>query len=200
MQRPLATLIAASCLGLASPSVAAPIVQALASGTVQLLSYPALGQSFTAEDATVSVGFWIQEIRPDIAPAGDSVSITLREGAGASGAVLATATVSGLASGFAGWVDADFSAIALTAGSVYTAVIGDLTPRWSLSFYAADAYAGGQMLFASALQPTHEAKFRVLPVAPAEEEPPIAVPEPAGAGLVGLALAALVAARRRRGG
>lgn len=204
MHRPIATLIAASCLALATPAAAGPIIQNQQTGTIQLSFLPAIGQSFTAEDAAVSIGFWVQEIRPDIAPAGDSLTITLREGEGAFGPVLGSVVVGGLASGHVGWVDADFSHLALSLGGLYTAIISDATPRWSLSFRTGspvdDAYAGGRFVAGSALQPSQDARFRVLPVTPGEQAPPVTVSEPAGAGLIGLALVALVAARRRRGG
>ncbi|MFN6999868.1 PEP-CTERM sorting domain-containing protein [Elioraea tepidiphila] len=193
----LARLSAAALWATAASTVAAPIVQDHQTGNVQLLSYPPIGQSFVAEDATVSVGFWLHELRPDIAPNGASVTMTLYEGAGIHGALLGSVAVGGLSSGFVGWVDADFAHVTLAVGSVYTAIVTDTTPRWAVDFSSANPYAGGSLVFSGVSPATHDARFRVLPIDPPAGEPPVVVSEPAALALFGFAMAGLAALRRR---
>jgi hypothetical protein len=183
-------------LGLASLAIAAsattagaaPILQDQATGASQIQVASPIGQSFTAEDAHVSIGFFIEDFNPNLAPSDDDVTITLYAGEGTGGAVLGSGDVTGLTLGFQGWVDVDFSSVALTLGAVYTAIISDDTVRWGVATSWGNPYAGGQLYWQGAAASGSDARFRVLPQQ---------VPEPLTLVLAGLGLAG-VAVRRRR--
>lgn len=184
-------------LGLASLAIAtfattagaAPILQDQTSSAYQIEFFSPFGQSFTAEDAHVSIGFFIQDFNPQIAPGDDDVTITLYAGEGTAGAVLGSGDVTGLTLGFQGWADVDFSSVALTLGSVYTAVISDDTVRWGVQAQTSgNPYAGGQLYLEGNAQANGDARFRVLPQQ---------VPEPLTLVLAGLGLAGFSLRRRR---
>ena len=172
----------------ATTAGAAPILQDQRNGTAQINFYSPIGQSFTAEDAFVSIGFFIEDLNPGVAPGDDDVTITLYAGEGTGGAVLGSGDVTGLTLDFEGWVDVDFSSVALTLGAVYTAIISDDTVRWGVHYGVGNLYAGGQSYVNGNAQANTDARFRVLPQQ---------VPEPLTLVLAGLGLAG-VAIRRRR--
>jgi len=171
----------------AAPAQAYPILQEQFSQLNQIYQNQLIGQSFTAEDAHIlSIGFRFEPINPDNASA-EPLTITLYDGAGFAGPVLAAAQFDP-AAGFVGFVDADFSAVSLTVGAVYTAEISTLTTStywgvWSkLWFNEPDLYPGGAMYLRGSLAPSSDLTFRVIP-AP--------VPEPSTLFLLASGLAGL---------
>lgn len=182
----LASLAIAS---FAATAAAAPILQEQGAAAYQIQYFSPFGQSFTAEDAHVSIGFFILDFNAPHAPDDDDVTITLYAGEGTGGAVLGSGDATGLTLGFQGWADVDFSSVALTLGSVYTAVISDDTIRWGVGAQASgNPYAGGQLYLQGDAFADGDARFRVLPQQ---------VPEPLTIVLAGLGLAGFAVRRRR---
>ena len=176
----------------AAPAQAYPILQDQFSQLNQIYENRPIGQSFTAEDAHIlSVGFRFEPINSANASA-EPLTITLHEGAGLAGPVLAAAQIDP-AAGFVGFVDADFSAVPLTVGAVYTAEIRTLTTStywgvWSkLWFNEPDQYPGGAMYLRGSLAPSSDLTFRVLPAAVPEPSTLLVVASGLAWGLGGIA-------------
>lgn len=176
----------------AAPAVlSAPIVQDQQNGAVQILHASPIGQTFTAEDAVVSIGFFIRDFN-NVSQSlnDDDLSISLYDGSGGGGSPLASVSITGLAVGFAGWVDAVFSSIILAAGQTYTAMLSDDTPAWGVDLSGENPYAGGSMITYGGIRQNLDSRFRVLPQQ--------SVPEPATLLLISTALLGAVVTRRRK--
>lgn len=168
-----------------------------------------IGQSFTAIDSQLtSIGFQFQSLNPD--RTNDPITLTIRAGAGLTGAVLATQNFTlptSINSRTPVWFDIALANLGVTIGDQYTAVLtttgsfrNAVTFGPDLNIYtgqplSGDAYAGGQLYSQTPIDAfctrtgTCDLNFRVSGVTPS------AVPEPAtwamliaGFGLAGGAM------------
>jgi hypothetical protein len=158
----------------------------------QIQSFSRIGQYFLAEDARISsIGFWLDDFNPQLAPWDHSILISLYQDLGYQWTVLATG-VAGTPAAGPGWADADFSSVALSVGRTYYVVLSDSTPRWAANAANDNPYPNGFAFVSDVIQPDLDLLFRVIP----QSAP---VPEPStvlvwsGLGVVGA-----VMARRRR--
>lgn len=142
-------------------SYAGLIIQTDHSVGQQILAYSPIGQTFTAEDASVSIGFWIQD--KNQAAGSIDLSIELFEGAGIGGTSLGSAPILGLSPDFEGFYDADFTSLNLTVGQVYTAIISSTSERGFVFSTDLDLYPGGTFVEYGVLVPERDAAFRVQP-------------------------------------
>jgi hypothetical protein len=133
--------------------------------------YP-IGQTFKAEDQHISaIGFWLIDFNPQSGPI--SANIELFRGVGIYGQSLGTASVEGLAPGFDGFYDADFSFVNLTPGEMYTAIVSSPNARHGMSYrqwrneygriLAPDPYIYGNFIIAGNIDYNCDAIFRVIP-------------------------------------
>ena len=156
-------------------------------GTTQILQASPIGQTFTAEDQRIqSVGFSVHDSNPTLGPSDFSLTISLYAGIGTAGALLGDRTFLGLTDGFDGFIDVDFTSVSLNVGDIYTAIIGDTTPRWGLNSVSVDVYAGGTAIQLGEPSPFFDFGLRVIPVS-----------EPATSALLATGILALALYRRR---
>lgn len=174
------------------PAQAAVILQDQVTATSQVNFYEPMGQSFRAEDAHVRFAFFYSPMNPG-SPA-DTMRLRLVAGDGLDGATLAN-TVFAIAPGYNGFYDVDFSAVTLTVGNMYTAVLSvpGSSDYWGASYSSNNSpYRNGRAYLAGERADSdYDMTFRVTPVA-AE------VPEPGTIAILSLGLAGLVAARRKK--
>lgn len=111
------------------------------------LSYSgAIGQSFTANTTDLSsFGFQFEALNP--ANSNDSITFTLRNGAGLAGSVVTSRTFTlpaSINSRTATWFDIALTNTLLTAGSIYTAVLSNAGSSYrNAVVYGPDLYVGG---------------------------------------------------------
>ena len=142
--------------------------------------YPYMpGQTFTAVGVRVdTVGVELRNMNKS--QTGRYVSLSLYEGEGSSGKLLASSSVDVLAilgdSGGAELVDFDLGAVKLDAGQTYSFQLTALDERFGVSYRAVfgeDAYSGGHMFNAFGSEPLGDLTFNVT-----------AVPEPGTAAML----------------
>jgi len=182
----LCAVVAVSALfAVPEAATAGPIVLNPGWGTGQVQFFEPIGQSFTAEDPSVTAALYFDVINPT-SPPSDPIRYDLFEGFGTGGALIASWEFM-LAPGFSGFYDVDFSSVVLSVGSEYSlvaSVVGD-SPYWGV-VASADSYAGGSPIYGQDIgwNPP-EIALRVLPTT-------ASVPDPGstllllGIGLVGL--------------
>ena len=152
----------------------------------QVLAFSPIGQTFTAEDPRVTIGFWVEDWNQASGPIG--LTIELLEGAGTGGTSLGTSPIEGLTPDYAGFFDADFTSVVLVPGQTYTAIVLSTSERGGVYGTDGNPYAGGEMVGGGSLNPAFDTAFRVQPQA---------IPAP-GAILLGSMGIGLVGWLRRR--
>lgn len=170
------------------------------------------GQSFTAIDTNLtSFGFQFNALNPGAA--NTPFVFTLREGAGLSGAVIASLTFTlpnTINDRTPTWFDFDITGTTVTLGGIYTAVLSNSGTRHGIVMgpniniftgqeTSGDAYAGGRAYFVQEVYPNCaqtgncDLNFRVTGNTAAG-----AVPEPATWALMLLGFGAVGGVLRRR--
>ena len=170
-------------------ALAGVILQDTFTGTYQVEFYDPAGQSFTAEDPSVRVGIYVVPMNAFLTIS--SLTLSLRDGPGTGGTLLASTTLSPAAD-FEGYLTADFGSVPLVIGNIYTAQISATNAYWGIEGNVSDVYSGGTAFLQGIPggccgTPAGDLRFLVEPV-----------PEPASVGLAALGLAALGLWRARR--
>jgi hypothetical protein len=182
-------LIALALLCAAGGRAAAGVIEVLPTGGGHTLHlHSPLGQTFTAEDPLVVIGLHI--FPHPLAGSDRSVVMELFAGEGVGTPPLDSRMITPPV-GFVGYLDADFSNVALVPGNKYSITLSAASEAWisSSSLDSSDAYGGGVTILTGDLRPDLGDKaFHVLPV-----------PEPGGLALWSIATAgaALCAACRK---
>lgn len=196
MAQQIQRLACIAALAIGGAAFAGPIVQATSNTNMQIEFFEPIGQSFTAEDSAVKFGLYIEPINAGFPLSG--LHFRLLSGDGLGGGVLLDQTLSP-ALGFGGYLEFDLSTVALTLGNAYTVAVDvpGTSPYWGANLNGGgNPYAGGQAYYndPNNILPgaaTSDFRFQVLPTI-------AAIPEPGTLVLAGLALAGLVATRRRQ--
>lgn len=170
------------------------IIQSERNTGQQILQYTPVGQSFTAEDPWVSIGFWIEDWNQFAGPI--DLSIELFEGIGTGGTSLGSAPIEGLSPDFVGFFDADFTFVPLTVGQSYTAIISSTSARGGVFSFNADLYPGGVYIRRGVLSPGYDAAFRVQPQEAPIPTPVIPAPGAILLGGIGVSLVSWLRSRR----
>lgn len=118
--------------------------QLTSNASVQIHFYEPIGQSFTALDNQLQ-GFEFQFTAINAHLTSAPITLSILDGAGTAGPVLASSTFS-LPTGFFGFAGASF-AQALVTGHAYTAVLHTDTAYWGIRVQQAATYAGGQAYY-----------------------------------------------------
>ncbi len=164
------------------------VEQSAVNGSFVIDYFDPVGQSFTAaSNQLVSFEFSFVSWVP--AEANNAMTLSIRQGDGLNGSVLASSSLTVNSGGYNGVV---FN-LNVTAGALYTAVISADSWRWGLAGNTANVYAGGQLYTGGANLGWGETVFR------ATFADNVSVPEASSTiALLGLALASLAIARRSR--
>jgi len=179
----LFAVTAAIVISLAVGAYAGPIIQTQHDWGWQIYCFSPTGQTFTAEDPRVSIGFWIEDWNQGSGPI--ALAIDLRQGAGIGGTLLGSGPIPGLSPGFVGFYDVDFSSVPLIAGQPYTAIITSTSARGGVFGTGSDVYPGGAVIWLGNVTTDQESAFRVLPILPIIPAPGALILGGIGVGLAG---------------
>ena len=196
MAQQIQRLACIAALAIGGAAFAGPIVQDTGATSMQIQFFEPIGQSFTAQDSAVTFGLYVLPLNPASALSG--LHFQLLSGDGLGGGVLLDQTLAP-ALGFAGYLEFDLSTVALTLGNAYTVAVDvpGTSAYWGTNLNrGGNPYAGGRAYYNDPgnLLPgaaISDFRFHVLPTI-------AAIPEPGTLVIAGLALACLVATRRRR--
>ena len=195
MSQLIQRLACIAALAIGGAAFAGPIVQDTGGSNIQIQFFEPIGQSFIAEDSAVKFALYVDPVNPT-APLSD-LHFQLLSGDGLGGGVLLDQTLSP-ALGFIGYLEFDLSTVALTLGNAYTVAVDvpGTSPYWGANLNAGgNPYAGGQAYYTPVrFLPSpaiSDFRFQVLPTV-------TAIPEPGTLAIASLALAGLVATRRRQ--
>lgn len=157
--------VTAACLAalsvVAAPAHAATtVVDVTTNRSLTISSFDPVGQTFTADGNQLSsFGFQLVSLNPTAA--NTAITLTLYDGAGFGGAVLATRSILPtnlpLQNRAPGWLDFDLTGTALTPGNTYTAALTTSGTRFALNYgppiniytgvaQGGDAYTGGNLV------------------------------------------------------
>jgi hypothetical protein len=148
------------------------IIQPQSGGALNIYDYSPIGQTFTAEDPQVSIGFYVEGY-----PQSPTTQLTysLLAGAGTGGTLLTTASTA-LPGNFRGYADMNFSSVNLTVGQTYTVLITEdnenLLVDWNQLAYEVGGpipgridYTGGELIFQGQLDSLgDDLTFRIEPI------------------------------------
>lgn len=197
MRKSIRVVLCVAFVSLLSLSARAGIIlQDVSNNHIQVNFFEPVAQSFTAEDPSIKFAFHFFAINPQVANS-DPLRLRLLSGDGLAGAELASNAFN-LLDAYDGFFDVDFSAVSLTVGQSYTAVLDVVgnSPFWGVRVVGSNLYAGGRAYWNDpngflSNPVISETRFRVTPVGNA-------VPEPGVLALVLLAMLAGAVARTRR--
>lgn len=187
----IAILLGAAASAGGTAAAASILVPGPYRGATQILQGSPIGQTFVAEDASIqSIGFSVRDLNPETGPSDFTLRLSLYAGAGTTGSLLGSGDFGTLSPGYRGFIDVDFSFVALKPGETYTAIIMDSTPRWGLETAdSPEAYSAGAPVLLGIPQPDHaDGAFRVT-----------AVPEPSVVAMVCTGALCLLALSPRNG-
>lgn len=169
----ITTLAAVLWVASLGSSFGDPITQNQVVAERNILGYSLIGQTFTAEDAQISmIGFRISNWTHN-EPGGNDFRYDLLVGGGTSGPLVGSSSFT-LPEGFFGYANADFSALTLTVGQQYTVLIAAPDFDWGISWnqFADDNgpipgrldYSGGQAIWLGEIIPNADLTFQVQPI------------------------------------
>lgn len=190
----------AAAVALAGTAQAVEVVQNSGQFDLAIAAFDPVGQSFVAPESQLqTIGFAFSDINPTLA--NDPITITLYQGAGFAGQVVAS-VVQTLPSVLPGTlappsiIDFNFSGTTLVTGQTYTAALTTTNSfKVAVVYSGVDAYAGGQAFItgssASFVPGQSDLNFRVTAL-------PVPEPSTYALTLAGLGMVAFVARRRRQ--
>jgi hypothetical protein len=147
------------------------IIQPQSTGSWNIELIGPIWQTFTAVDSRIStIGFYVNGGASSSPPPTTTLTYELLQGAGTSGPLLATSSVT-LSSDFIGYADVSFASVTLSVGQVYTAMISANTANYAVwwndhapAYPRSIDYTGGEAIDLGQLLPQGDLTFRIEPL------------------------------------